>query len=102
MDCADVNKDGLLDYMEFTERFHQPAESIGMYIISYSPSFSPSVPPSLRPSLPPILSLSFPPSLSPSLPPDPFFLPLSPSQLTSLLHLPPSLLPFQASICVCC
>ena len=30
MDCADTNKDGLLDYMEFTERFHQPAENIGI------------------------------------------------------------------------
>ena len=33
MDCADTNKDGLLDYMEFTERFHQPAENIGMYYV---------------------------------------------------------------------
>ena len=29
MECADTNKDGLLDYMEFTERFHHPAENIG-------------------------------------------------------------------------
>ena len=29
MDCADVNKDGKLDYMEFTERFYMPAEDIG-------------------------------------------------------------------------
>lgn len=29
MECADTNKDGLLDYKEFTERFHQPAENIG-------------------------------------------------------------------------
>ena len=29
MECADTNNDGLLDYMEFTERFHQPAENIG-------------------------------------------------------------------------
>ena len=32
MECADINKDGLLDYMEFTERFHQPAESIGFHL----------------------------------------------------------------------
>ena len=48
MDCADTNKDGLLDYTEFTERFHQPAENIGtlhkyvqyiamyMYVHTYS------------------------------------------------------------------
>ena len=29
MECADTNNDGLLDYTEFTERFHQPAENIG-------------------------------------------------------------------------
>jgi hypothetical protein len=29
MNCADVNKDGKLDYMEFTERFFVPAEDIG-------------------------------------------------------------------------
>ena len=33
MDCADTNRDGLLDYMEFTERFHQPAENIGSLVI---------------------------------------------------------------------
>ena len=32
MECADTNKDGLLDYKEFTERFHQPAESIGFHL----------------------------------------------------------------------
>lgn len=32
MECADLNKDGLLDYMEFTERFHQPAKSIGFHL----------------------------------------------------------------------
>ena len=32
MECADLNKDGLLDYMEFTERFHQPAKSIGLHL----------------------------------------------------------------------
>lgn len=30
MECADINKDGKLDYMEFTERFYVPAEDIGM------------------------------------------------------------------------
>jgi len=30
MQCADTNKDGMLDYMEFTERFHTPAKNIGM------------------------------------------------------------------------
>ena len=30
MQCADTNKDGMLDYMEFTERFHAPAKNIGM------------------------------------------------------------------------
>ncbi len=32
MECADLNKDGLLDYLEFTERFHQPAKSIGFHL----------------------------------------------------------------------
>lgn len=32
MECADLNKDGLLDYLEFTERFHQPAENIGFHL----------------------------------------------------------------------
>ena len=36
MSCADVNKDGKLDYMEFTERFFVPAEDIG---IQYSKCF---------------------------------------------------------------
>ena len=29
MDCADLDRDGRLDYMEFTHRFHSPAEEIG-------------------------------------------------------------------------
>ena len=29
MDCADLDRDGKLDYMEFTHRFHSPAEQIG-------------------------------------------------------------------------
>ena len=29
MDCADLDRDGRLDYMEFTHRFHTPAEQIG-------------------------------------------------------------------------
>ena len=29
MECADLDKDGRLDYMEFTNRFHMPAEQIG-------------------------------------------------------------------------
>lgn len=28
--CTDVNNDGKVDYMEFTERFHNPARDIGM------------------------------------------------------------------------
>ena len=36
MDCADTNKDGLLDYTEFTERFHQPAENIGTLHAAYN------------------------------------------------------------------
>ncbi len=32
MECADTNHDGLLDYTEFTERFHNPAEHIGFYL----------------------------------------------------------------------
>ncbi|CAI8034630.1 Ryanodine receptor 2 [Geodia barretti] len=32
MECADTNNDGLLDYTEFTERFHQPAENIGFHL----------------------------------------------------------------------
>jgi ryanodine receptor 2 len=32
MECADLNNDGLLDYLEFTERFHQPAENIGFHL----------------------------------------------------------------------
>lgn len=32
MECADLNKDGLLDYLEFTERFHQPAKNIGFHL----------------------------------------------------------------------
>ena len=32
MECADLNKDGLLDYMEFTERFYQPAANIGFHL----------------------------------------------------------------------
>ena len=32
MECADTNKDGLLDYKELTERFHQHAESIGFHL----------------------------------------------------------------------
>lgn len=30
MMCTDVNNDGKVDYMEFTERFHNPAKDIGM------------------------------------------------------------------------
>lgn len=29
MMCTDVNNDGKVDYMEFTERFHNPAREIG-------------------------------------------------------------------------
>lgn len=29
MMCTDVNNDGKVDYMEFTERFHNPAKDIG-------------------------------------------------------------------------
>ncbi len=29
MMCTDVNNDGKVDYMEFTERFHNPARDIG-------------------------------------------------------------------------
>lgn len=32
MECADLNKDGLLDYLEFTERFYQPAANIGFHL----------------------------------------------------------------------
>ncbi len=30
MQLADTNKDGLLDYKEFTNRFHQPAHNLGI------------------------------------------------------------------------
>ena len=36
MECADTNNDGLLDYTEFTERFHQPAENIGTLTSVYT------------------------------------------------------------------
>lgn len=29
MECCEVNHDGLIDYIEFTERFHNPAKEIG-------------------------------------------------------------------------
>ena len=29
MTCADLNADGKIDYVEFTERFHAPAKEIG-------------------------------------------------------------------------
>lgn len=29
MMCTDVNNDGKVDYLEFTERFHNPARDIG-------------------------------------------------------------------------
>ena len=29
MQCADTNKDGLLDYREFIERFHKPVHNLG-------------------------------------------------------------------------
>ena len=32
MDCADSNHDGILDYAEFTARFHQPAQDIGFHL----------------------------------------------------------------------
>ena len=32
MECADLNNDGLLDYLEFTERFYQPAANIGFHL----------------------------------------------------------------------
>ena len=32
MDLADTNRDGLLDYQEFTERFYQPTHTLGMNI----------------------------------------------------------------------
>lgn len=32
MMCTDVNNDGKVDYMEFTERFHNPARDIGLYL----------------------------------------------------------------------
>jgi hypothetical protein len=31
MMCTDVNNDGKVDYMEFTERFHNPARDIGKH-----------------------------------------------------------------------
>ena len=33
MDCADLDKDGRLDYLEFTRRFHSPAEQIGLWFL---------------------------------------------------------------------
>ena len=35
MQVADTNKDGLLDYTEFTERFHQPAHNLGFIEYRY-------------------------------------------------------------------
>ena len=29
IELADTNKDGILDYQEFTERFHQPSHNLG-------------------------------------------------------------------------
>lgn len=34
MMCTDVNNDGKVDYMEFTERFHNPARDIGLLFIT--------------------------------------------------------------------
>ncbi len=35
MMCTDVNNDGKVDYMEFTERFHNPAKDIGKFSSVY-------------------------------------------------------------------
>lgn len=32
MMCTDINNDGKVDYMEFTERFHNPAKDIGTFL----------------------------------------------------------------------
>lgn len=39
MMCTDVNNDGKVDYMEFTERFHNPARDIGLLYSISSPIF---------------------------------------------------------------
>lgn len=36
MMCTDVNNDGKVDYMEFTERFHNPARDIGKVLLLWS------------------------------------------------------------------
>lgn len=33
MACCDTNHDGKIDYIEFTERYHNPAEDIGKLIL---------------------------------------------------------------------
>ncbi|XP_065916546.1 ryanodine receptor 2-like isoform X2 [Dysidea avara] len=44
MHCADTNQDGMLDYMEFTERFHIPAKNIGFSLCVLITSLSQRVP----------------------------------------------------------
>ncbi len=39
MQCADVNNEGKIDYIEFTERFHGPAKEIGISICNNSNFF---------------------------------------------------------------
>ena len=48
MECADLNKDGLLDYLEFTERFYQPAASIGFHLCVLIVHLSDHLPEDLR------------------------------------------------------
>lgn len=48
MECADLNKDGLLDYLEFTERFYQPAANIGFHLCVLIVHLSDHLPDDLR------------------------------------------------------
>ena len=48
MECADLNKDGLLDYLEFTERFYQPAANIGFHLCVLIVHLSDHLPEDLR------------------------------------------------------
>ena len=48
MECADLNNDGQLDYLEFTERFYQPAASIGFHLCVLIVHLSDHLPEDLR------------------------------------------------------
>uniref|UniRef100_A0AAN0LPN8 Ryanodine receptor n=1 Tax=Polyphagotarsonemus latus TaxID=1204166 RepID=A0AAN0LPN8_9ACAR len=48
MDCCEPNHDGLIDYIEFTERFHNPAKEIGFNLAVLLTNLSEHMPGDLR------------------------------------------------------